>query len=512
MRPRRIARIAPWTLCLLAPHLLADPPASVTYTYDDLGRLRTGQFSGGPTDGRKVDYQYDPAGNRTTMTSGMPLQLTVGAPTAVAEGSTLSFPVTRTGLSTQSITVNCVPQNGTATGGGSAPLDDFVTTTRQVTFLASDPSPTTKFCDIPTKTDSYYEGTQTVTATLQNASAGAIIVPPGSASGSINDVNSPPSFAVSGNTITEGASATFTITKTGLTELTHAVNYATADSSATTADSDYTAIALSTASFSSGDTQKTVSVSTTTDTKYELAETVKLDLSAPSNSATIATASALSTINNDDAAPSIVIDDAASVNEGSNITFVFRNTGNANTALSHSISWATANNTASAGSDYTASSGTVSFASGETTKSISVATLTDGVFDGGEETFFVNLTTNASTNGAVISDSQALGGIADIDNPVPSVPSGLRISSTPLPESPNYIVFWTASTGPVSYYQLMERPGVTYTINAPATSRNFSNKPPGEYYYSVRACSASNQCSAYSTEVYKLVCVGSGCQ
>ena len=61
-------------VCLIGPSL-ADPPASVTYTYDELGRLRTGQYS----DGRKVDYQYDPAGNRTTMTSGMPVQLTVGA-------------------------------------------------------------------------------------------------------------------------------------------------------------------------------------------------------------------------------------------------------------------------------------------------------------------------------------------------------------------------------------------------------------------------------------------------
>jgi hypothetical protein len=495
---------------------VSDPPASVTYSYDELGRLRTGEFMGGPTDGRKVDYQYDPAGNRTTMTSGTPLQLSIGAATSVTEGGTFSFPVTRTGPSSQSITVSCVPQNDSAMGGGTAPLDDFVTTAQQLTFLASDPSPTTKNCQIATKTDTYYEGAQSVTATLQNATAGAIIAPPGSASGTINDANGAPSFSVAGNTVTEGSSATFTITKTGLTELAHAVKYATADSSATAADSDYTAISLSTASFSSGQTQTTVSVSTTADSKFETAEAVKLDLSAPTNSATIATASASSTINNDDAAPAIVIDDSTAVNEGSNVTFVFRNTGNTNTALSHSISWATANNTASAGSDYTSSSGTVSFGSGETTKSITVPSLTDGVFDGGNETFFVNLTTNTNTNGALISDSQAVGTIADIDNPVPSVPSGLQISSTPLPTSRNYLVFWTASTGPVSYYELEERlglasAGTTFTINTPSTSRSFSNKPAGEYNYRVRACSAANQCSAYSSDVFKTVCVGS-CQ
>ena len=504
-----VARTAPLLLCLFASASACDPPAAVTYSYDDLGRLRTGQFSGGTTDGRKVDYQYDAAGNRTTMTSGMPLYVSIGTPTAVTEGGTLSFPVTRTGMSAQTVTVDCAPQNDSAMGGGVAPFDDFVTTVRQVTFLANEPSPTTKFCAIPTKTDGFFEGVQTVGVTLQNATAGAVIMPPGLALGTINDANTAPSFAVSGNTVTEGAVATFTIAKSGLTELTHTVRYATADGSASAGDSDYTAISLTTASFSRDVTQGTISVPTTADAKFEAAESVRLDLSTPGNGATIATSSAFSTINNDDAAPAIVIDDAISAGEGSNATFTFRNTGNTNTAFAHSISWATANNTAAAGSDYTAASGTVSFGSGETTKTITVATLTDGVFDGGNETFFVDLTTNASTSGAAINDSQAVGTIVDVDNPVPTIPGNFFISS-PMAFSPNFAVFWSASIGPVSYYQLQENGGLIFRIDAPTTSRSFTNKPRGEWRYRVRACSAADVCSEYTSEALHTVCV-SGC-
>ena len=505
----RIFGITPLLCCLVTSPLRGDPPASVTYSYDDLGRLRTGQYTGGATDGRRVDYQYDPAGNRTTMTSGMPAQLSIGAATAVNEGGTLSFPVTRTGPSVQSITVDCVPQNDSAMGGGVAPFDDFVTTTRQLTFSASDPSPTTKFCDIATKTDSYYEGAQVVAATLQNATAGATIVQPGLARGTINETTAPPSFSVSGNSITEGSVATFTISKAGLTELTHTVSYATADGSATVADGDYTSVGLSTASFTKDQTQVTVTVSTTNDTKFEGAETLRLDLSSAGNGATIATAAAMSTLNNDDAGPTIVIGDAFG-NEGTSLTFTARNIGNTSTAFSHSISWTTADNTAAAGSDYAASSGTVSFGPGETTKTISVAALTDGVFEGTSETFFVNLTTNAGTSGAVINDSQGIGTIADLDNPIPSVPPTPLVTSAPLNTSPNFSVIWTASSGPVSYYQLEEQPGgAIYRVDAPTTSRSFTNKSRGEYAYRVRACSAANLCSAYSDPpATKTVCIG----
>jgi hypothetical protein len=492
------------TLCCFAPPLLAGNPASVTYTYDELGRLRTGDLGGSV----RIDYQYDPAGNRTTMASGLTPTLTIGNATAsVAEGAALTFPVTFTGTTVQNVTVSCVPQNGTAQGGGAAPFDDFVTTAQQVTFLPSDPSGTVKNCTIATKTDSYYEGTQGLTAVLQNASAGTTISPPGSGSGSILDANAGPVFSVAGSSTTEGSALSFTIAKSGLTELSHNISYATANGTATTADNDYTSIGTTAVTFSSGQASTPVSVATTNDSKYEGNETVALNLSNATGGATIGTASANGTITNNDAAPSIVISDSNVMNEGTLISLTVSNVGNTNTAFAHSISWATANGTAAAGSDYTANSGAVSFASGETSKVVQVQALTDGVVEGGNETFFVNLSTNGSSNGAVISDAQGVGTIADIDVPAPTMPTNLRKQSSGGPTSPNYSILWDASTGPVAYY-VLEEDGAPIQINAPTTWQSYNNKPSGSYSYRVKACSVTNNCSAFTNSISKTVCNG----
>lgn len=76
------------------------------------------------------------------------------------------------------------------------------------------------------------------------------------------------------------------------------VDYATADGTATVADTDYTAVS-GRLSFLPGETRKTVSVSVIGDTKPELTETFTLVLSAPTN-ATIANGTGVGTIVNDD--------------------------------------------------------------------------------------------------------------------------------------------------------------------------------------------------------------------
>jgi sugar lactone lactonase YvrE len=74
-------------------------------------------------------------------------------------------------------------------------------------------------------------------------------------------------------------------------------------------------------------------------------------------------------------------------------------TGDVSSATS--VSFATANGTATAGSDYTAVSGTLDFAAGELSKSINVPILNDNLFEGAGETFNVNL--SSPTGGALLS-------------------------------------------------------------------------------------------------------------
>ena len=98
-------------------------------------------------------------------------------------------------------------------------------------------------------------------------------------------------------------------------------------------------------------------------------------------------------------------------------TAVFTVSRTIDTTGAATVNFATADNTAIAGSDYTAISGTVSFAAGDTTQQISVA-ITDDSNAESDETFFVNLS-NAS--GATISDSQGIGTITDNDPAGPTI-------------------------------------------------------------------------------------------
>lgn len=85
------------------------------------------------------------------------------------------------------------------------------------------------------------------------------------------------------------------------------------------------------------------------------------------------------------------------------------------------VSWATANNTATAaGGDYVANSGVLSFAAGQQTKQVSVTVNGDVVFEG-NETFFVNL--SAPTNATIV-DAQGVGTIANDDAQAPVVVTG----------------------------------------------------------------------------------------
>jgi len=76
------------------------------------------------------------------------------------------------------------------------------------------------------------------------------------------------------------------------------------------------------------------------------------------------------------------------------------------------VDYATANNTALTGSDYTSTSGTLTFSAGETMKTVTVQATGDTAFES-SETFYVNL--SGATGGAAIGDAQGVGTIVDND-------------------------------------------------------------------------------------------------
>jgi uncharacterized repeat protein (TIGR01451 family) len=85
-------------------------------------------------------------------------------------------------------------------------------------------------------------------------------------------------------------------------------------------------------------------------------------------------------------------------------------------ALPVSLSFATANGTAIAPSDYVGTNGTLTFAPGETAKSLPITIIGDTAYEF-NETFYVNL---SSATNATIADSQGVGTILN-DDPVPTL-------------------------------------------------------------------------------------------
>ena len=110
--------------------------------------------------------------------------------------------------------------------------------------------------------------------------------------------------------------------------------------------------------------------------------------------------------------------------EGVNLTFTVTRSGP--TSSSQSVNYATANGTALAGSDYVARSGTLSFNSGQTSRTVTVTSIEDTAAEP-NETFYVNL--SSATGGATISDSQGLGTITN-DDTSNSPPNALADSKT----------------------------------------------------------------------------------
>jgi hypothetical protein len=112
-----------------------------------------------------------------------------------------------------------------------------------------------------------------------------------------------------------------------------------------------------------------------------------------------------------------------------------------------SVNYATAANTATAGTDYQSASGTVSIPPGGTTATVTVNVVGDTV-DEPNETFWVNL---SSLAGATIGDGQGVGTITDDDAPA----APLMVSPAPgsTLTSPKVTFTWTAGTG-VSRYAI----------------------------------------------------------
>jgi len=365
----------------------------------------------------------DDTGTATILDDDAPTRLSV-ADLAVTEGnagtSPATFTITRSGSTAGSSSVTYATANGSATAGA-----DY--TTVGVTTLSFAAGETSKAVSVAVVGDTLDEPNETLLLKLSSPVGATISDDTGTAT--IVDDDAATTLSVNDVSVTEGNSgttlATFTVTRAGSTAGTTSVNYATANGTAT-AGTDYTSVPVTGLSFVAGETSKSVSVAVTGDTLDEPDETFLVKLSSPVG-ATISDDTGAGTIVDDDASTYLAVGDVAvTEGDGGTTPATFTVTRAGNTVGATSVTYSTANGTASAGSDYTAVAPTsLTFAAGETSKTVTVLVTGDTLVEP-DETFTLKL---SSAAGVILSDDTATATVLNDD-----APSYLAVNDLSLPE------------------------------------------------------------------------------
>jgi len=307
--------------------------------------------------------------------------------------------------------------DGTATGGAACGAGiDYVNTGGTVSFINGQASNTFTVAICP---DSLNKIDETFNVTLSAPTGGATLGSPSAAVVTITNDDPVPTISISDVSLNEGNAGTtaftFNVSLSAASGQTVTVHYQTADGTAV-APGDYTALPDTVLTFNPGTTTLPVTVLVNGDTGVEPNETFFVNLTTPVN-ATILDNQGLGTIQNDDigAAGAYSINDVR-VTEGSagtvNAVFTVSYTAGGASA----ITFATANRTATAGTDYVANTNTLNFPASGSTQTQTVTVVVNGdTLKEANETFFVNL--SGATAGATISDAQGVGIIVDEDRP-----------------------------------------------------------------------------------------------
>ena len=330
--------------------------------------------------------------------------VSVSGGNSATEGNAVEFTVTLSKASESQVSVYYTPHQAS---GDTATRDDDFSWLSGVYIFFPGATSTSGTIPVTTTDDALDEENETFTVTLTGATNAALSASK-SARGTILDNDSPPTVSVSNASATESSSVSFMVSLSAESGKQVTVDYATSSGTATSG-TDFTA-ASGTLTFAAGTTSQTVSVSTTEDdTTDEGNETFTLTLSGPTN-ATLADATGTGTINDAAGQPTLNVS-GASADEGKAVNFAV--TLSVASAQQVTVNYATSSGTATSGTDFTATNGTLTFAPNETSKTVSVSTA-DDASDEENETF--TLTLSSPTN-AALGDDTATGRIRDNDAP-----------------------------------------------------------------------------------------------
>ena len=385
-----------------------------------------------------VDNDIDAADNATTVTGAMtnsqgtgsvtgvsvtitdddaPPMLSISSP-SVVEDNDLMFTVR---LNAESGKVVTVAYADAGTGSATSGTDYTALTAGTLTFAAGT---TSRTIAVSVSDDGDDEPNETVMVTLSNPvnatfDGGATSL---TGTGTIIDDDGMPALSIGSSSVIEGATnATLTfrvyLIPAHTAEVT--VAYADAGTGSAISGTDYTALTAGTLTFAAGVTTQTFDVSVLDDSMDEPNETVAVRLSNPNGAifyGSAATLTGTGTIIDDDAVMLSI--DSPSVAEGAaGATPTLRFTVSLSSAIASQVTVGYADagtGTATSGTDYDAlAAGTLTFAVGETSKSIDISVIGDAAVEP-DETVVVTLSNavNAALavttgTGTITNDDQA---------------------------------------------------------------------------------------------------------
>ena len=229
------------------------------------------------------------------------------------EGGKVTFTVSRAGAEGNVASVKVATATDSGDGVKAADADDYtvIATAQTLNFAAGDTSQTV---EVQTTQDDLFEPDETFKAVLSDPVLGqddpgtevSIESGKGTATGTIKNDDTEPSFAVADASASEGDAITFTVTRSGAMDNVVSVKWNTKAANGAGADStsDYTPATTATKlDFAKGVGTQTFTVATTEDVLHEGDETFLVELTEPVGG-TITDAEATGTITDDDTAPS----------------------------------------------------------------------------------------------------------------------------------------------------------------------------------------------------------------
>ncbi len=342
-----------------------------------------------------------------TLTETTVPQMTIADASANENAGSLTFAVTIDAASSAEVRAAWATTGVTATAGA-----DYTESSGTVVFA---PGTTSRTVTVPLLDDELDEMNETLTVTLSGPEHAALA--DAEATGTITDDDDAPALTLHApaGAAREGrdASLAFPVTLSAASGRAVTVGYATADGTAS-ATGDFTAPAADAAlTFAPGTTSKTITIRVIDDSLDEAdLETFTVRLNGPQG-ATLATVEATGAIEDDDGEPELGVRDVTAAENVGNLEFTV--TLSAASGRAVTVTYATADDTATAPDDYAATSGTLTFTAGQTGLTIAVPVVDDAVDEGDEElTLTLSGVANATFAGGATT-VEATGTITDDD-------------------------------------------------------------------------------------------------